>query len=139
MDGNHEGSDQFKKVDKGTKFYTDILRRIETKQMRCISGPRYTFSSTIVHTTPLLKDLYQYITPQYAADWEVIGTLLGLPSGELRTIKAGNPTDVKCCCNQMWIHWLQVDTTASWGKLFTVIESPAVSYSAPDKGDWLCE
>ena len=88
-----------------------------------------------MNTTPLLKDLYLCITPQYAADWEVIGTLLGLPIGELKAIKAGNPTDFKWCCNQMWIHWLQVDTAASWRKLFTVIESPAVSCSAHDKGD----
>ena len=88
-----------------------------------------------MNTTPLLKDLYQHITPQYAADWNVIGTLLGLPSGELNAIKAGNPTDVKWCCNQMLENWLETDTAASWGKLFTVIESPAVSCSAPDKGD----
>ena len=31
--------------------------------------------------------------------------------------------------------WLEMDTTASWRKLFTIIESPAVSCSAPDKGD----
>ena len=83
---------------------------------------------------PLLKDLYQHITPQYAADWKVIGTLLGLPSGELKAIEAGYPTNVKWCCNQMLEKWLEVDPTASWGKLFTVIESPAVSSSVPDKG-----
>ena len=104
--------------------------------MRILSGPRYTsFSSTLVNTTPLLKDLYQHITPQYAADWEVIGTLLGLPSGELKAIEAGWPANVKWCCNQMLKKWLEMDTTASWGQLFTVIESPAVSCSAPDKGD----
>ena len=27
----------------------------------------------------------------------------------------------------MWERWLDVDTFASWGKLFEVIESPAVS------------
>ena len=59
---------------------------------------------------------------------------MGLPSGEL-AIEAGYPTNVKWCCNQMLKKWLEMDTTASWGKLFTVIESPAVSYSAPDKGD----
>ena len=90
---------------------------------------------TIVNTTPLLKDLQQYITPHYAAEWEVIGTQLGLPIGELDTIKAENPTDFKRCCNNMWIQWLQEDTTASWRKLVTVLESPAVSSSAPDKGD----
>ena len=92
-----------------------------------------------MNTTPLLKDLYQHITPQYAADWEVIGTLLGLHNGELKAIEAGWPTNVKWCCNQMLKKWLEMDTTASWRKLFTVIESPAVSYSAPDKGDCICE
>ena len=86
--------------------------------------------------TPKLTDLYEHITPQYAADWEVIGTLLGLPSGELKAIEAGFPTNVKWCCNQMLEKWLEVDPIASWGKLFTVIESPALSGGqAVDKGD----
>ena len=90
-----------------------------------------------MNSTPLLKDLYLHITPQYAAYWEVIGTLLGLPSGELKAIEAGYPTNFKWCCNQMLKQWLEMDITASWSKLFTVIESPAVSCSAPDKGDKL--
>ena len=85
---------------------------------------------------PLLKDLYEHITPQYAADWKVIGTLLGLPSGELQSIEAGYPTNVKWCCNQMLEKWLEMDTSASWEKLFKVIESPAVS--APDRGEFFC-
>ena len=93
------------------------------------------FTITTVNTTPLLKDLYLHITPQYAADWKVIGTLLGLPSGELKAIEGGWPTNVKWCCNQMLEKWLEMDATASWKKLFTVIESPAVSCSAPDKGE----
>ena len=88
-----------------------------------------------VNSRPLVKDLYRYVTPQHAADWFEIGTLLGLSSGELKAIKAGNPTDVKWCCNRMWIQWLQEDTTASWKQLFLVIESPAISRSASDKGD----
>ena len=86
-------------------------------------------------TTPLLKDLYQHITPQYAADWKLIGILLDLPSGELKAIDAGYPTNVKWCCNQMLEKWLDIDTTALWGKLLAVIESPAVSCSAPYKGN----
>ena len=92
----------------------------------------------IVNATPLLRDLYQHITPQYAADWIVIGTLLGLPHGELKAIEVGYPTDVKWCCDRMLEKWLDKDTTASWRKLFTIIESPAVTCSAPDKGDWPC-
>lgn len=86
-------------------------------------------------TTPLLKDLYEYITPEYAAEWKVIGTLLGLPSGELNAIYAGNHIDVKWCCNQMLQKWLEIDFTASWEKIFTVIESLAASNS--DTGDYI--
>ena len=78
-------------------------------------------------TIPELKDLYQHITPYYAADWKVIGTLLGLPSGELKAIEAGYPINVKWCCNQMLEKWLEVDPTATWGKILAVIESPVVS------------
>ena len=92
-------------------------------------------SFTIVNTAPLLKDLQQYITPHYAAEWEVIGTQLGLPTGGLKATKAETPTDFKRCCNAMLSKWLEVDPTASWRKLLSVIESPAVSCSAPDKGD----
>ena len=91
-------------------------------------------SKNVVKTTPLLKDLYQHITPQYAADWKVIGTLLCIPNGELRAIEAGYPTSVKWCCNQMLEKWLEKDITASWEKLLTIIESPAVS-TAPNLGN----
>ena len=91
-------------------------------------------SLTIVNTIPLLEDLHQHFTPQYAADWKVIGTELGLPSLELKAIEAGWPTNVKWCCNQVLEKWLEMDTAASWRKLFTVIESPAISSSALGKG-----
>ena len=96
------------------------------------------YFKSLVNTTPLLKDLYEHITPQYGADWKVIGTLLGLPNGELKAIEAGYPTNVKWCCDQMLEKWLEMDTTATWSKLFTVIESPAVSCSASNKSEWLC-
>ena len=82
---------------------------------------------SIVTTTPKLKDLYQHVTPQYAVQWKVIGTLLDVPSGELDIIEHNNFFQVKECCNAMWNKWLKVDTTASWGKLINIIKSPAVS------------
>ena len=88
-----------------------------------------------MNTTPLLKDLYQHITPQYAIQWRVIGTLLGLLSATLDIIEHDNHYKARECCNAMLKKWLEMDATASWRELFTVIESPAVSYSAPDKGD----
>ena len=86
-----------------------------------------------MNTTPLLKDLYQYITPRYAVHWKVIGTLLGLSSTTLAIIEHDDHYKAKECCNAMLNKWLEMDTTASWGKLFTVTESSAVSCSAPDK------
>ena len=62
----------------------------------------------LVTLTPKLKDLYQHITPQYAVDWKVIGTLLGLPSGTLDIIEHDNHYKARECCNAMWVRWLQV-------------------------------
>ena len=77
-------------------------------------------------TRPKQKDLIEHITPHYAADWEVIGTLLDLPIEELKAIEAGYPKNVKWCCDQMLIKWLEVDPTASWKKMFAAIGSPRV-------------
>ena len=81
-----------------------------------------------MNTTPLLRDLYQHITPQYAAEWKIIGTLLDLPTGVLDIIEVDN-IKATHCCNAMLKKWLEMDITASWGKLLTVIESPAVLHT----------
>ena len=75
---------------------------------------------------PLLKDLYQHITPQYATHWKVIGTQLGLSTAALDIIEVDNMYKAVQCCNSMLKKWLEVNTTASWRNLFEVIESPAM-------------
>ncbi|XP_065885602.1 protein NLRC3-like isoform X1 [Dysidea avara] len=80
-----------------------------------------------VSTTPTQRDLQRHVTPQYAVDWREIGVELGLSDAKLREIEVNYPRDVKQCCNRMFSEWLRVDMTASWEKLFTAIESPAVS------------
>jgi len=82
---------------------------------------------SLVNTTPLLKDLYENITPHHAAKWRVIGARLDLPIGTLNNIEARWPTNVEECCNRMLEKWVEVDTKASWKKMCEVIESPAVS------------
>ena len=87
-------------------------------------------------STPLLKDLQNHITPHYAARWRIIGTQLGLPKGRLDIIEHDNYHKAEPCCDGVLEEWLEVDPSASWEKLFKVIESPAVSSDqAPDKGD----
>ena len=86
-------------------------------------------------TTPTQRDLQRHVTPQYAADWREIGVELGLTDAKLREIEAGNPTNLKWCCNRVFSEWLRMDTTASWEKLFAAIESPAVS-GGPVRGNY---
>ena len=85
----------------------------------------------------MLRDLYEHITPNYAADWKVIGTLLNLVTGELNIIEHTNPTNLKWCCNKMLEMWLEVDPHATWKKMFAAIDSPAVSSGDPfDQGTY---
>ena len=104
----------------------------------CRRLPTVTRSSVPMHTvntTPSLKDLHRLVTPQYAIHWREIGIQLDLAWETLEIIENDNHYKAKACCNAMFNKWLQVDTTASWRQLFTAIESPAVSCSAPDKGN----
>ena len=87
-----------------------------------------------MNNKPLLKDIYHHITPQYATQWKVIGMLLDLPSEALNIIEHDHRDKAEPCCNAMLEKWLQLNTTASWEKLFAVIESSAVS-SAHNQGD----
>ena len=67
------------------------------------------------------------MTPIHAADWKVIGTLLGLPYEELKKIEARYPRSPECCCDKMWGKWLETDSNAIWNKLWAVILPLAVS------------
>ena len=80
-----------------------------------------------VTSKPLLKDLYELITPNYATMWKEIGALLGLTNGSIKIIEADNRGNIVGCCNQMLQVWLEADITATWEKLIIAIESPAVS------------
>ena len=88
-----------------------------------------------VDNRPLLVDLKHYITPQYGVKWKVIGTLLGLPSGELESIEYNSFGCATLCCNAMLEKWLEMDLTASWRKLFDTIGSSAVSSTSDRVSD----
>ena len=76
---------------------------------------------------PQMKDLYEHITPRYATKWRKTGTLLGLPTGALDIIENDNRGKAESCCNGMFEKWLDINQTASWGKLFDAgIELPTV-------------
>ena len=88
-----------------------------------------------MNTTPLLKDLENFITPHYAAQWRQIGTQLSLPKGTLDIIEHDNFHKAELCCNAMWERWLELDSSATWIKLLDIVHSPAVSSTpAYEKG-----
>ena len=91
-----------------------------------------------MNATPLLKDLQNYITPDYAVHWRVIGSQLGVCNGTLDIIEHDNYHKAVRCCNAMWEEWLAADSTATWSKLLSVIHSPAVfSGGIAEKGDYI--
>ena len=81
---------------------------------------------TVLDSSPKLKDLYSLVTPDYAAHWKVIGTLLDISTGRLDGIEKTFPASAFWCCNEMLKTWLEIDTSATWRKLTQVIDSPGV-------------
>ena len=84
---------------------------------------------SVLNSPPKLKDLYNLVTPEYAAHWKVIGTLLDIEKGVLDGIERNFPNKVEWCCNELLDKWLERDTNATWKKLIEVIDSCAVAAS----------
>ena len=82
---------------------------------------------SVMNSQPQLKDLYNLITPDYAAHWKVIGIVLGIEKGVLAGIERNFPNNVTWCCNELVEKWLERDTEASWKKIIEAIDSPAVA------------
>ena len=77
---------------------------------------------------PHLNDLQNYITIDYAARWREIGTGLELTQGRLDIIQADHINKSEESCNAMLSRWLEEKAdTATWKKLLSVLDSPAVS------------
>ena len=74
-----------------------------------------------VHHTPMLKDLHTLVTPEFAISWRNIGSALGLTNGLLDIIEYDHHNKAEDCCNAVWEQWLDMDSTATWNKVFQVI------------------
>lgn len=79
-----------------------------------------------LNSVPLLKDLYVLITPEYAANWKVIGTLLGMTKGRLDIIESTYPTNLVWCCNKMLETWLEIEPNALWKDVIEALDSPVI-------------
>ena len=88
------------------------------------------FCSSVINSQPKLKDLYNLITPDYAAHWRDIGALLGIKKGILDGIERNFPSNVSWCSNELLEKWLESNKDASWQKLIQAIDKLAVTTSA---------
>ena len=66
------------------------------------------------------------VTPQYAAKWRVIGSLLDLNGSALEIIEHDRGRSAINCCSEMWGTWLDKDTSATWNHVLTVLEHKTV-------------
>ena len=82
---------------------------------------------------PKLRDLNKYVVEQYAKDWNSLGLELGLEYHHIAIISANNRHDVKACCREMLSEWLEIDISATWGKLDDAIRAtklpPAAAFN----------
>ena len=85
----------------------------------------YTYTG---NSRPTLSELYEKVTPHYAAHWRRIGIFLDIIPGELDIIESDHFGNCRECCDRMLTKWLDVDTSASWEKL-----KCSIKLAIPDK------
>ena len=76
--------------------------------------------------TPTLKDLAHYVIPYCAAQWKILGDLLGIPSHKICLIEKNCHHIVEDCCRELLQTWLQINTEASWKILLSALNSPEI-------------
>ena len=108
-----------------TKYINLLLLHTQLHKLPVVMQ-YFTFFYVVLNSQPELRDLYNLITPEYAAHWKVIGTLLGVESGIMNAIEGAFPTNIPWCCNKFLETWHSRDTEATWKKIIHVIDSSAV-------------
>ena len=85
-----------------------------------------------------MRDLNRYIVEQQAAQWERLGLELGLMDYHIANISKDNPNRSVTCCREILKKWLDIDTSATWGKLDDAINNiklpSTTSTVSTDKG-----
>ena len=70
--------------------------------------------------------IQRLVIPSYAKHWKKIGIELQLDDRALDNIEADyatHPRKVEQCCREMISQWLTIDTTATWTKLLSAIDT----------------
>ena len=74
-----------------------------------------------------MRDLQSNIVRQYAVQWKELGLELGLENCDIINISENNSSrkqrQAEVCCYQMLQKWLEIDPSATWGKLDDAIKN----------------
>ena len=89
-----------------------------------------------------MRDLNRHIVEQQAVQWKRLGEELELKDYHIANISENNSsrneTQVEVCCSQMLQKWLEIDPSATWGKLDDAIKNiklpSTISPVSTDKG-----
>ena len=79
---------------------------------------------------PTVRLLNMHVRDKVAPKWFELGMQLlsSKQSEKLNIIRQDHPADTNTCCTEMFRHWLDVDTEASWNKLIAALEQ--IGYNA---------
>ena len=77
---------------------------------------------TTEYKRPKLRDIYRYVVPKYAHNWEYLGTLLYFDQAELMTISKNFRNDSEECCRNLMSRWLDKNHDASWDQLLSATD-----------------
>ena len=93
-----------------------------------MSKASYIILYIVGHYYPTPKQLRSILKPDtsgLAARWHDLGTqLLTYDTvGVLDVIKADHPNDVRACCNEMFVRWLELQPNATWSQLITALSN----------------
>ena len=122
------------KIQKLEENLTSKIDSIAAKVANVVNPP----GNPQVHTqrsykTPKMANLFKEMLP-LASEWLSIGTLLGLPDGELDAIRVNHSNEVRVCLREMLKTWLNtVDPPPSWERL-----AEAVKEISKKKAEEIC-
>jgi len=74
-------------------------------------------------TRPKEQDINNHVVPHCATKWRELGLSLGVTSSQLDIINVDHPSSCEKRCKVMLRKWLQLDSSATWGKLADAVHS----------------
>ena len=85
----------------------------------------------LANCKPSARKLQRYVIPDVATKWYELGLELldEKEEHQLNIIKSNYGNDVKKCCLEMFLLWLNTNSDANWYQIVEALKSPGVELS----------